>query len=135
VIPEIAEAIVKKFNGDINLKNALTSGLFYQRASQGLTGNYGVFSFESISYNSIMGSPSNNIVNVDVNFDLYSDVEDGGELIAMLADLISACFYEQKIYIEGYNYLIMEDENILPFGLVDDVWQVRVSYRLRMQKE
>ena len=135
MIPEIAEAITQKYQSNTNFKNALTGGLYFLRAPQEQTGSYCIFGFEGFTQTPIMGVSTNNIINVDLRFDIFTDATDGGETLASLVGLLSDCYNEQRIYCSGYNDLIINDENILPLDEIDGIWQTRVTYNLIIQKE
>jgi hypothetical protein len=134
VIAQIAKAIMNKYNGETELKNALTGGLYFQQAPQGATFPYGVFYFNGATQQEIMGAADDSIQEVDIQFNLFSEKEDGGEELAILSELFNTAFNWQDIYASGYHYIKMQRENILPLIYVDEIWQITTNYSLWIQK-
>jgi hypothetical protein len=134
-IAEIAKAIMDRFEASANLKSVMSGGLFFQQASQDLTGSYGVFYINEVTQEEIMGGADDNITEVGIQFNIFTDVNDGGEQIALLTSLFTEAYDWQEINVIGYKYIKMQRENILPLGFVDEVWQSSINYTLGIQKE
>lgn len=134
MITEVAEAVMKKFKANIVLKNALT-GLYFQQAPQIATSPYGVFYFNGATYEEIMGGADDVMVTADLQFNLFSFADDGGQEIAILAEQLDNCFNWQELYADGYRYIKMQRESIVDVGFVDEVWQITLMYSLSIAKE
>ena len=134
MIAQIARAIMQKFDGEMDLKNALIGGLYFQQAPQDATFPYGVFYFNGVTQQEIMGDADDSIQEVDIQFNLFSEKEDGGAELAMLSELFNTAFNWQDIYADGYHYIKMQRENILPLIYVDEIWQITTNYSLWLQK-
>ena len=134
MITEVAEAIMNRYKSCLVLKNALT-GLYFQQAPQNAVSPYGVFYFNGATYEEIMGGADDNITTVDLQFNLFSSADDGGQDIAVLAEQLDNCFNWQELHADGYYYIKMQRESIVDVGLVDEVWQVTIMYSLSIAKE
>lgn len=134
MITEVAEAVMNKFKANIVLRNALT-GLYFQQAPQNAVSPYGVFYFNGATYEEIMGGANDNITTVDLQFNLFSSADDGGQEIAVLAEQLDNCFNWQELHADGYYYIKMQRETIVDVGFVDEIWEVVIMYSLSLQKE
>lgn len=134
MIAQVATAIMQKYNSEANLNNALTGGLYFQLAPQVATFPYGVFYFNGVTQQEIMGTADDSIQEVDIQFNLFSEKEDGGTELATLSELFNTAFNWQDIYANGYHYIKMQRENILPLIYVDEIWQITTNYSLWIQK-
>jgi len=134
VITEVAEAVMKKYKSNLILRNALT-GLYFQQAPQNAISPYGVFYFNGTTYEEIMGDADDVIATVDLQFNLFSSADDGGQDIAILAEQLDNCFNWQELYADGYHHIKMQRETIVDVGFVDEVWQITIMYSLAIQKE
>lgn len=135
MIAEVAESITQRFNADSVFKNALSGRLYFQQAPQDATMPYGVFYINGVTQEEIMGTADDNITEVAIQFNLFTDNQDGGAGLASLAKNLTDCFDWQELNVSGWNYIKMQRENMLPVGFVDDVWQVTFDYSLGIQKE
>ncbi len=135
MIAQVATAIMQKYNSEANLNNALTGGLYFQLAPQVATFPYGVFYFNGVTQQEIMGDANDSIQEVDIQFNLFSEKEDGGTELATLSELFNTAFNWQDIFANGYHYIKMQRENILPLIYVDEIWQITTNYSLWIQKE
>lgn len=135
MITEVAEAVMKKFKSCLILKTALAGRLYFQQAPQNVSSPYGVFSINGSTYEELMGGADDNMVTVDLQFNLYSSADDGGQDIASLAEQLDGCFNWQELNADGYRYIKMQRESIADVGFVDEIWQVTVMYSLGIQKE
>lgn len=134
MITEVAEAVMNKYKSCTVLKSALT-GLYFQQAPQDVVSPYGVFYFNGATYEEIMGGPDDNITTVDLQFNLFSSADDGGQDIALLAEQLDDCFNWRELNANGYHYIKMQRETIVDVGFVDEIWQVTIMYSLSIQKE
>lgn len=133
MITEVAEAVMDKYKGSA-LKNALT-GLYFQQAPQRVSSPYGVFYFNGATYEEIMGGANDNITTIDLQFNLFSSADDGGQDIATLAEQLDDCFNWQELHADGYHYIKMQRESIIDVGFVDEIWQIVIMYSLSIAKE
>lgn len=134
MITEITEAIMNKYRANIVLRNALT-GLYFQQAPQDAVSPYGVFYFNGATYEEIMGGANDNMTTVDLQFNLFSAADDGGQDIAVLVEQLNNCFNWQELHADGYHHIKMQRESIVDVGLIDEVWQVTIMYSMSVQKE
>ena len=134
MIAQIAKAITQKFNSEADLNNALLGSLYFQQAPQEATFPYGVFYFNGVTQDEIMGDANDSIQQVDIQFNLFSEKADGGAELATLSELFNTAFNWQNVYVDGYHYLKMQRENILPLIYVDEIWQITMNYSLWLQK-
>lgn len=135
MITEVAEAVMHKFETSQSLRSALDGNLFFQQAEQDQTGSYVVFTIEGVTQEEIMGTADDNITDVELQFSIFTDVNDGGTEIASLTDLLIEAFDWAEINVTGYKYIKMQRESVLALGYVDEMWQSVVNYSLGIQKE
>lgn len=134
MITEVAEAVMDKYKSCTVLKSALT-GLYFQQAPQDAVSPYGVFYFNGATYEEIMGGANDNITTVDLQFNLFSSADDGGQDIALLAEQLDNCFNWQELNADGYHFIKMQRETIVDVGFVDEIWQITIMYSLGIAKE
>jgi len=135
MISEVQEAIMQKFNASPSLRDALSGNMFYQNAEQDQTGSYVVFSIEGITQEEIMGTADDNITDVEIQFSIFTDLNDGGMQIGLLSDLLMEAFDWEEIHVDGYHWIKMQREALVSLGYVDEVWQSVINYSLGIQKE
>lgn len=133
MITEIAEAVMLKFNAS-DLVGSLTGGLYFQQAAQDVSFPYGVFYFMGATQEEIMGAAMNSIAEIELQFNLFSSLEDGGTQIANISDMLFEVFHWQMLNISDYSYIKMQRESILPLTFIDEVWQSTSMFSLWMQK-
>lgn len=133
MIQEIGTAIIQHYNASPGLNSSL-EGLFFQQAEQKQTAPYAVFYINGITQDEIMGTADDNITNVEIQFNLFSEADDAGMEIAGLTDLLTEAFDWAEINVDGYYWIKLQRENILPIGFVDEVWQTTVHYSLSIAK-
>ncbi len=131
---EIAEAITKKFNSSI-FKNSLTGGLYFQQAPQAPDYPYGVFFFIGASYDEIMGGADDGIVEMAIQFSLFTDAPDGGTTMALLAERCSDTFDWQQLNVDGFDYVKMQRDGMSAVTYTDEIWQTSLNYTLGICKE
>ena len=134
MIAKIAQGITQHFNASANLKDALTGGLYFQQAPQDATFPYAVFYLIGISHEELMGAADNNITDVEIQFNIFEDSQDGGSSIVSAAEILDAAFHWSEIYIEGYNRVKMQRQALLPLSYVDEIWMIPITYELSIQK-
>lgn len=134
MIRQVSEAIIKRFNAYTPLKNELGGRLYFQQALQEETFPYGTFIFNGITQDEIMGAGSNNITQVDIQFNLFSDDMEGGEGISHLTQLLWHCFHWNELIIDGWTCLKMQRETVLPILYIDEIWQSSNDFSLWIQE-
>ena len=130
MIAKIAQAITQHYNASTNLKDALAGGLYFQQAPQEPSYPYAVFYIIGIDHEELMGTTyKNSIINVDLQFNVFEDEQDGGTAIASIADILDDAFHWSEIHVDGYSRIKMQRQAILPV-YVDEIWQVSITYEL-----
>ena len=70
-----------------------------------------------------------------IQFNLFSDKQDGGEEIAFLTEQLNDSFNWITLIIEDYRSVKMSRESIGPIQYTDEYWQSTIFYELWMEKE
>jgi hypothetical protein len=135
MMAEVAEAIMQKFEASQSLRTALDGNLFFQQAGQTQTGSYAVFTIEGVTQEEIMGTADDHITDVELQFSVFTDVNDGGMEIASLTDLLTEAFDWTEINVNGFKYIKMQRESVAALGYIDEMWQTVIMYSLGIQKE
>ena len=135
MMPEIAQAIMQKYGSETSLKSALSGGLYFQQAPQNVTAPYGVFYFNGITQDEIMGGADDSIQQIGLQFNIFSEKTDGGTEMSILTDLFCDAYNWQDVYASGWHYIKMQRESILPIGYVDEIWQVTIMFSLWVQRQ
>ncbi len=134
MIRKVSEAIIRRFNAYAPLKNELGGRLYFQQALQEDEFPYGTFMFNSITQEEIMGAGSNNITQVDIQFNLFSNDMEGGEGISHLTQLLLDCYHWNELIIDGWTCLKMQRETVLPILFIDEIWQSSNDFSLWIQE-
>ena len=135
MITQIAEAITNHYNNASELNSALTGGLWFMQASDDSDTPYGVFFFGGSTVDETMGTANNKIEQVELQFNLFSNEDDGGYKVANLARLVSEAFDWQEVDVNDYTTIKMQRVNTQPIIFVDDFWQVTIIFELHILKE
>ncbi len=130
----VAESITQKYNSNSTLSGAL-SGLYFQQAPQKVASPYGVFYFIAVTQEELMGSAFNNITQIDVQFSLVDETDDGGGSITALAAQLDDCFHWAALNIDGWNCIKFQREALIDLSYTDEIWQSVTDYSLWIQKE
>lgn len=134
MITEVAKGIMNYFRQSSAVYNALAGRLYFQQAPQDVSTPYAVFYFNGASHEEIMSSTSiNNIIECDIQFNIFDDSQDGGTKVSEIAGLLDSAFHWAAINVSGYSYVKMQRENIQPVIYVDEIWQVVINYVLGIQ--
>lgn len=135
MIAQVAKAITQHYNASVNLKNVLTGGLYFAQAPQDVDSPYAVFYFIGASHEEIMDpNYHNSIVNVELQFNIFATNQDGGLMIASIAEILDDAFHWAEIHVDGYSRIKMQRQALLPVKYVDEIWQVSITYELSFQK-
>ena len=135
MIIEVAEAIMQQFNATPLLKDALSGHLYYEQAPQDMSGDYGVFYILGGTQDELMGDADDNIKNLEVQFNLFSDAADGGYRIAGLRGFLMDCYDWVILAVDGYNPIKMQPLSWLSIPVTDNIRQITVNYEVSVQKD
>ncbi len=134
MIAEVAKAITTYFKTS-NAYSTVDGRLYFQQAPQDAIFPYAVFYFNGASHEELMSNTSiNNIIECDIQFNIFDNSQDGGARIADIAKDFDDAFHWAEINVSGYSYIKMQRENIQPVLYVDEIWQVTINYTLGMQQ-
>ena len=135
MISQVAQAITQHYNASANLKDVLTGGLYFAQAPQDASSPYAVFYFIGATHEELMDPNYNKcIINVELQFNIFATNQDGGLVIANIADVLDDTFHWAEIDVEGYSRIKMQRQALLPVLYVDEIWQVSITYELSFQK-
>ena len=135
MIIDIAEAITNHFNNSNELNTALTGGLWFQQAGDDSETPYGVFFFDGSTVEEIMGDADDVIEQANLQFNLFSNADDGGFEVLSLTKLLVTAFNWQEIDVSDYKTIKMQKVNIQPIIFIDDYWQITIFFELHIIKE
>ena len=130
MINDIAKSVKDQFDNDATLAAAL-SGLYFQRAPQAVTFDYGIFYINNITQDEIMGSgTANDITKIDIQFSLFTNDKDGGYKMAALLEKLRNAYHWQTMSVTDYTFMKMQQVTVLPIVYEDEVWQVSADYEM-----
>ncbi len=132
---EVAETIMNKYRSSIGLKSALTGGLHFQQAPQGVSGSYGVFSIVGYTQEEISTGKNDNIKTVDLQFDIFSSKGDGGSEALEISEFLTDCYDWEDLIVAEHYTLKMQPIGMTNLMFVDEVWQITMTYELGILKE
>ena len=133
MIAEVAKGIMNHFKM-ADVYSTLEGRLYFQQAPQEVSFPYAVFYFNGASHEELMSSTSiNNIIECDIQFNIFDNSQDGGAKIADIAKDFDNAFHWAEINVSGYSYIKMQRENIQPVIYVDEIWQIVINYVLAIQ--
>ena len=122
---DLLKAIMDKYDGDTDLKAALSGGLYHLEAKQGTAFPYGVFYIVSDVPNWTFTS---NMEEVVIHFNLFSKAKSVTE-IGDLFTKLKTCFDWCTLDISNYHSIYMKRELSEPLPKMGKVWQYAISYR------
>lgn len=134
MIRQVATAIKKQFDDTIALTSALAGGLYFQQAPQEPAWPYGVFYLLGGTRDEIMGTAEQCVKNVDVQFNLFSNLNDGGVQVAELSESLTAAFNWEDLTIADYNCVFVSPDGLPIIQMVDGIWQATVYYTIGIEK-
>ena len=134
MIAAVSKSIMKKYKAEDSFKSSL-GGLYFQQAPPNATSPYAVFYIMGITHDEIMGGADDNISEVEIQFNIFSEEDDGGENIAELSDQLMDVFDWKELTIKGYDYIKMQRQSVLNLGYADGYWQTTIIYNLWIKKE
>ncbi|MHC4157299.1 MAG: hypothetical protein ACYST6_20630 [Planctomycetota bacterium] len=134
MIRQLAKAIKAKFDGNAALSSALTGGLYFQQAEEDPTWPYGVFYLQGGTRDEIMGTAEECVKNADVQFNLFSNLSDGGAEIAELSEKLTDCFNWVSLTIEDYNSVFVSPNGLPIIQFADTIWQATAYYTVGIEK-
>lgn len=134
MIAAVATAIMNYFKTS-NAYSTVDGRLYFQQAPQDVEFPYAVFYFIGASHEEVMSSTSiNNLIDIDLQFNLFDNSQDGGTKIADIQEDFDDAFHWATINVGGYSYIKMQKENIQPVMYINGIWQVTINYTLGIQK-
>ena len=134
MIAQVARAITQHFNKSTTLKDALAGGLFFQQAPQDVSFPYAVFYLLGGSIEEIMDpNLKNSIIDMDLQFNIFTDSQDGGSAIASVSEIFSDAYDWAEIHVDGYSRIKMQRLTPPIVVYVDEIWQVSLNYELSFQ--
>lgn len=135
MIRELATAIRQKFVSSTQLYSLLSGGLWFQRAPQNATYPYATLYIIAADKEEYMGGPDDCMRRVQLQISIFSDVTDGGEQIALLAEKFNEAFDWCELWIHGYASVKLENTVTGPITNIDDIWQAVLNYEVWYSKE
>ena len=118
---KINEAIKTKFD---DAEFTYVNNLYFEKASQDAGLDYAVFHWIDSTEKHLMNG---NLEAVTIQFNLYMiAVDDIGSSVQEFIDTFDWC----SLSISGYDHISMEREFTRNVGLIDDVWQIVLSYEI-----
>lgn len=130
MINDVVKSIKDQFDNNAALLAAL-SGMYFQRAPQVVSFDYGVFYINSIIQDEIMGSgTADDITKVSIQFNLFTDSIDGGTVMSSLAEKLRNAYHWQSMTVTGYVFMKMAQITLLPIQYEDEVWQTSIDYEM-----
>lgn len=134
MIRQLARAIKTMFDNNSSLSSALAGGLYFQQAPQEPTWPYGVFYIQGGTRDEIMGTAEECVKNVDVQFNLFGNLSDGGAQIAELSEYLTNCFNWIDLTIEDYNSVFVSPDGLPIIQFTDNIWQATIYYTVGIEK-
>lgn len=131
----IAEAIIRRFEQDSTTNKAFNNRMYFQQSPQDVISPYVVFYIIGITQEEIMGDADDNVTDITIQFNIFTDTSDGGQHLALLMKRITNCYDWNDVFVKGYNCLRMQREAIGPVLYIDEIWQNNIDYTLGIQKE
>ncbi|MAE81616.1 MAG: hypothetical protein CMB80_02685 [Flammeovirgaceae bacterium] len=134
MIEIIAKSIRSHFTSNSDLNTLLGGRMYFQKAPQEPVMPYCVFYINNVGKQEIMSTVDDRIDEVDIQFNLYTNADDGGLQIADMAEKLDSAFDWQTVTVTGYSLIKMQRTNIANINAVDDIWQSVIDYELWVQK-
>ncbi len=134
MMEEIKESVFRVYN-ESSLVDLLPERFYYQQAPQFEDGTYGIFSIENITRDEYCGGAEDVIRTADLQFQFFSNADDGGLRLANIIDECGDTYDWQIFTISGYATVKMQPISITNILYVDSFWQATVSYELAFIKE
>lgn len=135
MISQIAEAIISHYNGNEELKNVLTGGLWFTKAAQENAMPYAVFHFIGSTPVQIMGDKDDILHTVDLQISFFTDDDNGSFEIASMASRFDTAFNWEALDVSDYTCVGAYNDGTQPVIFVDEVWQTVLLYKLEIIKE
>ena len=134
MIAETSASIITQFDATANMYLALSGGLYMQQAPQDVSSPYGVFYISGISREEIMGDADDHITEVEFQFNIFSEDNDGYEM-ATLVELLIETYNWKDLSIDNYNCVSMQMVSVTNIGFVDEIWQTTIMFSMKIQKD
>lgn len=133
IIEAVTKAVMTKYNsaGALNLRNALTGGLWFNRAPDNTEVPYAVFFWNGTEIDDMMGGQNERIEKVNLQFNIYAGNEDAGASLMNIEDLMQTLFDWCALeYPQGcdYRHVAFQRTAILPMTNYDNYFQITLVY-------
>lgn len=135
MMTQVLSAIKAQFQGNAVLKGLLTGGLYFQQAPQTASSPYGVYYYMGSTQDEFMGGADDNIKEIEIQFNLFDDYDDGGVRLAGIMEKLRQAFDWQTIKIDDYQCLKVEPISEFGVRMIDDIWQATINYNFGLIKE
>lgn len=136
MITQVAKAVKALYDGagGAALRAVNTGGLWLQQAPEGTTEPYMVLFIAGSTTDDMMGSATNRLERVDVQFNIYSKGDDGAVEAADILDKLIALFDWSTLTYTGYTHIAVRRTGTADVGFVDEVWQMVALYEITYQE-
>ena len=132
MINELNKAIFQRYKGTVYSKD---SPLYYREAPQDAAGSWVVYTFVGKTNDEWAGGKNDNVKQIDIQFGIYNDTDDGGLAVGVLTDAVSEVFDWCTLNIEGYQCVSVKPNAVGGVELVDGFWQCIILYEIDLVKE
>ena len=113
--------------GGATLRAKNTGGQWLNEAKDDVTPPYTVVSWIASTAEDYMGG---NYEIASIQFDVFSEADDGGMEAMKIADLLMALYNDATLTITDFTHLAMVREGTGATIFIDDVWQISITYSL-----
>ena len=133
MISNVATAIMTKYNENPagnTLRAAMTGGLWFMEAPDGVSFPYAVFTWNGSNIDEIAGDRTSGIETANMTVSLFDSNDDGAtRLFAIVQDFIELFDWSTLTYPAGeYSTLAIQRTSATNRGKIDNIWQVDLDY-------
>lgn len=138
MIKALLDAIYKKFTdgeaeaGETALYDYLSGGLYFQQAPQKASSPYGVYFVVGDDRDEAMGGRTDCIHNVEIQFNIFDETDDGGAALMTISDSIDKLYAWQTMTITGYSWIATVPQLSNEINYVDGAWQLSNTYNIML---
>jgi hypothetical protein len=132
MIDDLCKAIKVRYDSasGATLRAALTGGLWFVQAEQGVSAPYATYTWLGSTPHDYMGTGTTSKFEIaEIRFDIFSEDEDGGTILTGIIDSLQSLFDWCSLSITGYTHIAFERIGTSGIEVVDDVWRGTVNYR------
>jgi hypothetical protein len=128
VIIETAEAITQ-------MGSSLSYPLYYEQAPQGTEGDYAVFFIVGGGQEEYMGGRDNNIKDLDIQVNIFSNSDDSGYRIMTMKQQYSDLFdWTTSLPVENYHVLKVQPVSFFQVPIQDLYRQFTINHEIQLEK-